>query len=126
MENAVTQNLLPIEEWSGSDWELYFKNVCIKAKGIDQNPWDILAATVKAAIESASEPKIDRNRPIEDLCLSTRSYNALRRANFCTIDEIASLRYSELQGIRMIGHKGAKEIAIKLNQIGIRVRGSEK
>ncbi len=56
---------------------------------------------------------------IEDLDLTVRSTNGLRRANITKVSELKDLTYSELKNINSIGEKSIKEIIDELAKIGI-------
>jgi hypothetical protein len=59
---------------------------------------------------------------IEDLDLSIRSYNCLRRAGIETIEELTRKTIEELMKIRNLGRKSLKEIRKKLEELGIELR----
>ena len=68
----------------------------------------------------------DCNASIEDLALSVRSYNALRRANITTIgDLIERLNEGGLKTVRNLGAKSFSEIQTKMLAFGFE-RLSEK
>ncbi|CAF0753648.1 unnamed protein product [Didymodactylos carnosus] len=60
--------------------------------------------------------------PIEDLGLAQRSYNALKRANIQTIQELTSKTKDEVNVIRNLGRKSVKELTAKLTERGLRFR----
>lgn len=61
----------------------------------------------------------DCNDSIEDLALSVRSYNALRRANIITIgDLIERLNEGGLKTVRNLGSKSFSEIQTKIMVYG--------
>jgi len=51
---------------------------------------------------------------LDDLGLSTRPYNALKKAGYTTLDKIRSLSEEELAGIKGMGAKSVKEVLDKL------------
>lgn len=55
---------------------------------------------------------------IEELELSVRTYNCLKRAGINTIAELINTSVTELNNVRNLGQKGAKEISEKLANIG--------
>jgi DNA-directed RNA polymerase subunit alpha len=57
--------------------------------------------------------------PIEDLNLSVRSYNCLKRRGIQTIQELASMDKSEIEKIKNLGKKSLREITKQLQQYGI-------
>jgi DNA-directed RNA polymerase subunit alpha len=56
----------------------------------------------------------DPDAPIEVLNLSVRSYNALRRAGFRTVREIAEAPNDDLLGVRFIGLRQIEEVRARL------------
>ena len=58
-------------------------------------------------------------RPIEDLDLSLRSYNCLKRAGIHLIDDIVSKDVSELAKIRNFGKKSFAEVREKIEALGL-------
>lgn len=63
---------------------------------------------------------------VEDLALSVRSYNAIRRTGISTIEDlIERLNQGDLKGIRNLGIKSYKEIQTKILVYGFE-RLSEK
>lgn len=55
---------------------------------------------------------------IEEMCLSVRSYNALKKAGIRTIGELIGLSEYDLMGIRNMGRKCLNEIKDKLADLG--------
>jgi len=81
------------------------------------------------ALESEAAKQIDLKElvqaisvPIEDLDLSVRSYNCLRRAGKITLDDIAKMSRQELMRIRNLGRACGAEIEHVLRNRGIRMR----
>ncbi|PDW03214.1 DNA-directed RNA polymerase subunit alpha [Candidatus Viridilinea mediisalina] len=64
------------------------------------------------------------HRTIDELGLSTRTYNSLRRADITTIGRLLELDDRSLQGIRNLGPKGVDEIRQRLAAVGY-LDGSE-
>ena len=56
--------------------------------------------------------------PIEEMDLSVRSYNCLKRANKNRIEDLQPLNRDEIMKIRNLGRKSAQEIALKLRKLG--------
>lgn len=76
--------------------------------------------TIPDKYNSKSEIKI------EDLELSIRSYNCLRRAGIDTVGQICNLTDLELMRIKNLGQKSIKEIKAKLDQLGLCLVCGEK
>lgn len=56
---------------------------------------------------------------IEDLDLSVRSYNCLKRANIATVDELTQKTEDEMMKVRNLGKKSLKEVKDKLEALGL-------
>ena len=60
--------------------------------------------------------------PVEDLNLSVRSYNCLKRQEIHTVGELAECSESDLLDIRNFGQKSINEVKIKLAQNGLTLK----
>jgi DNA-directed RNA polymerase subunit alpha len=60
--------------------------------------------------------------PIEDLDLSVRSYNCLKREGINTVSELVSLSENQLMNIRNFGQKSVDEVKDKLTQMGLSLK----
>ena len=56
---------------------------------------------------------------IEELELSVRAYNCLKRANINSLGELLSLSYNELMNIKNFGKKSADEVLERLHLMGL-------
>ena len=63
-------------------------------------------------------PVITDERPVEDLELTVRSYNCLKREGIDTIGQLATMSEEELMNIRNLGMKSVDEIRSKLREYG--------
>ena len=80
---------------------------------------DILAETVE-------EPKNKyQDMTIEELDLSVRSYNCLKRANIATVIELTQKTEEYMMKVRNLGKKSLKEVKEKLIAIGLGFREYE-
>ena len=64
------------------------------------------------------EDKLD-NMPIEELDLSVRSNNCLKRANILTVSELTQKTEEEMMKVKNLGRKSLKEIKEKLAERGL-------
>ncbi len=71
--------------------------------------------------ETVVEDKFD-NMPIEDLDLSVRSYNCLKRANITTVAELTQKTEDEMMKVKNLGKKSLKEVKEKLAENGLAFR----
>ena len=62
--------------------------------------------------------------PIEDLDLSVRSYNCLKREGIHTVSELVSRSEQDLLDIRNFGSKSIDEVKLKLHEMGLSLKDS--
>jgi DNA-directed RNA polymerase subunit alpha len=67
---------------------------------------------------AGGRPVITDERPVEDLELTVRSYNCLKREGVDTIGQLATMTEEELMNIRNLGMKSVDEIRSKLLEYG--------
>ena len=60
---------------------------------------------------------------LEDMDLSVRSYNCLKRAGIDTLEDIIQKTEDDMIKIRNLGRKNLKEIELKLSEFGLYLRG---
>jgi DNA-directed RNA polymerase subunit alpha len=75
-------------------------------------------ATVMATEEVKQENKFT-SMSLEDLDLSVRSYNCLKRNGLKTVQDLCNMKESELMTVRNLGKKSYKEILDKLTSINL-------
>ena len=63
---------------------------------------------------------------IEDLELSVRSFNCLKRANIATVEDIAKMTESEMMKVRNLGKKSLDEVIAKLHSLGLNFRQEDE
>jgi DNA-directed RNA polymerase subunit alpha len=81
------------------------------AEGIEIGP-----APVDAVLSS------ELSMPIEDLDLSVRSYNCLKREGINTVSELVALSETQLMNIRNFGQKSVDEVKDKLVELGLSLK----
>ena len=59
---------------------------------------------------------------IENMDLSVRSYNCLKRAGIDTLQQLAKLSYRDLINVRNLGRKSVNEIIEKLKEYGYEIQ----
>jgi DNA-directed RNA polymerase subunit alpha len=62
--------------------------------------------------------------PIDDLDLTVRSYNCLKREGVHSVGELVARTESDLLDIRNFGQKSIDEVKIKLHQLGLSLKDS--
>lgn len=82
-----------------------------EAEGIEIGP---------APVEVAASNEL--STPIEDLDLTVRSYNCLKREGINTVSELIALSEDQLMNIRNFGSKSVDEVREKLAGLGLRFK----
>ena len=63
---------------------------------------------------------------IEELDLSVRSYNCLKRAGINTVEELANKPEEDMMKVRNLGKKSLEEVIQKLEELGLNLKPSEE
>ena len=79
---------------------------------------------VKEKEESKKEKVLEMS--IEDLELSVRSYNCLKRASINTVEDLANRTEEEMMKVRNLGRKSLDEVKNKLHSLGLALREEEE
>ena len=87
------------------------KELNAEAEGIEIGP---------APVEMAASSEL--STPIEDLDLTVRSYNCLKREGINTVAELIALSEDQLMNIRNFGSKSVDEVRDKLASLGLRFK----
>ena len=85
------------------------------------------AKTVDVMVEKAEDDKekvLEMN--IDELELSVRSYNCLKRAGINTVEELCSRTSDDMMKVRNLGRKSLEEVLLKLEELGLHLRESEE
>ena len=90
-----------------------FRELNVDAEGIDMGP-----SPTDAALAA------DLALPIEDLELTVRSYNCLKREGIHTVGELVSRSEADLLDIRNFGAKSIDEVKAKLVTMGLALKDS--
>ncbi len=62
---------------------------------------------------------------IEELDLSVRSYNCLKRAGINTVDDLASKTEEDMMKVRNLGRKSLEEVLNKMSELGLELQPSD-
>jgi DNA-directed RNA polymerase subunit alpha len=62
---------------------------------------------------------------IEELDLSVRSFNCLKRANINTVEDLISKTEEEMIKVRNLGRKSLEEVVHKLAMMGLSLQSDE-
>jgi len=63
--------------------------------------------------------------PIDELELSVRSFNCLKRANINTVEELTQKTFDDMMNVRNLGKKSLEEVKEKLQDLGLGLKASE-
>ena len=63
---------------------------------------------------------------IEDLELSVRSFNCLKRAGINTVEQLCNKTPDDMMKVRNLGKKSLDEVLLKLKELGLGLSASEE
>ena len=63
---------------------------------------------------------------IEELDLSVRSFNCLKRANINTVEDLIHMTEEDMMKVRNLGKKSLEEVNNKLNAMGLSLMKEEE
>ena len=78
-------------------------------------------------MDEVVEEQVDKYQEmsIEELDLSVRSYNCLKRANIITVQELTQKTEDDMMKVRNLGKKSLKEVRDKLKALGLSFKINE-
>ena len=85
------------------------------------------ASKVEVMIEPNPDPQdkvLEMN--IDELELSVRSYNCLKRAGINTVEELTNKTPEDMMKVRNLGRKSLEEVLSKLQELGLALKSSEE
>ncbi len=85
------------------------------------------AKTIEVMTETEDDEKekvMEMN--IDELELSVRSYNCLKRAGINTVEELCSKTQEDMMKVRNLGRKSLEEVLAKLKELGLSLNSSEE
>ena len=116
----------------GADTKLYMELTITKGRGYvsaDKNKNDELPIGVIAvdSIYTPVERVIDRvlEMNIDELELSVRSYNCLKRAGINTVEELINRSSDDMMKVRNLGRKSLEEVLNKLKELGLSLKSGD-
>ena len=92
----------------------YFINLSEKAKNVDIMAEPVVNEQVKV---------LEMN--IDELELSVRSYNCLKRAGINTVQELTNKTADDMMKIRNLGRKSLEEVYAKLKELGLHLKDGD-
>ena len=85
------------------------------------------AKTAEVMVEKEDDEKgkvLEMN--IDELELSVRSYNCLKRAGINTVEELCSRTSEDMMKVRNLGRKSLEEVLAKLKELGLQLNSSDE
>ena len=83
-----------------------------------------IATDVMKEVDTASDDRI-LERTIEELDLSVRSYNCLKRAGINTVYDLTEKSEPEMMKVRNLGRKSLEEVKVKLADLGLGLKNDK-
>lgn len=83
-----------------------------------------IATDVMKEVDTTSDDRI-LERTIEELDLSVRSYNCLKRAGINTVYDFTEKSEAEMMKVRNLGRKSLEEVKIKLADLGLGLKNDK-
>ena len=83
-----------------------------------------IATDVMKEVDTTSDDRI-LERTIEELDLSVRSYNCLKRAGINTVCDLTEKSEAEMMKVRNLGRKSLEEVKIKLADLGLGLKNDK-
>tara|TARA_Y100001968_G_scaffold216436_1_gene199163 strand:+ start:2183 stop:3118 length:936 start_codon:yes stop_codon:yes gene_type:complete len=81
----------------------------------------LATVTMVEEIPQEPEPSAEAQIPLEELNLSVRAYNCLKRAQVNSVSDLMCFSYEDLLEIKNFGSKSADEVIEALERIGITI-----
>ncbi len=94
-------------------------NLFLEVDKITENLDSVIAEPEKEEVNKLSLMML------EDLDLSVRSYNCLKRASIQTVEELVNKTEDELMKVRNLGKKSFKEVKDKVEELGLSFRQAD-
>ncbi|CRH85973.1 DNA-directed RNA polymerase subunit alpha [Chlamydia trachomatis] len=92
-------------------------------KDVDE---DVLEQSEQLVEEEDDTPNLAQQKMIEDLELSVRSYNCLKRAGITTVEELTQKTEDEMIHVRNLGKKSLNEVKDKMAALGLSFRAANE
>ena len=83
-----------------------------------------IATNVMKEVDTASDDRV-LERTIEELDLSVRSYNCLKRAGINTVYDLTEKSEPEMMKVRNLGRKSLEEVKVKLADLGLGLKNDK-
>ena len=98
-------------------------SLAAKVLSVHLNSFINLSENAKKAVIIARSEEDDKEKVLEmnidELELSVRSYNCLKRAGINTVEELCNRTSEDMMKVRNLGRKSLDEVLAKLNELGL-------
>ena len=84
-----------------------------------ENVDSVIVTVDKDELEEESKKEKVLETSIEDLELSVRSFNCLKRAGIATVEDLTNKSESDMMKVRNLGKKSLDEVIAKLHSLGL-------
>ena len=129
VDNDVNFDKLTLEIWTNSS--IKPDDALSLASMFLSNHFEVTAAINETIADqnymyepTKPAPNKKLEKKIEELDLSVRSYNCLKRANINTVGELTQKTEEDMMKVRNLGRKSLKEVIQKLREIGLELKRS--
>ena len=85
-----------------------------------------LKASVPTLISQIRKRGREYEMNIDELELSVRSYNCLKRAGINTLEELCNRTSEDMMNVRNLGRKSLEEVLAKLKELGLQLNPSDE
>lgn len=120
----TSQERMYLEVWtdgtiSADDAMSHSANILIESLNAFMNYGQVAPGMPEIELAGLSITEEQYNIPVDQLNLSVRTMNCLRRGNINTVGEILSVGEKGLMNLRNFGQKSKQEIEERLNELGL-------
>lgn len=105
-------------------------SLAAKVLSVHLNSFINLSENAKKAVIIAPSEEDDKEKVLEmnidELELSVRSYNCLKRAGINTVEELCNKTADDMMKVRNLGRKSLEEVLGKLSELGLQLRTGDE
>lgn len=130
VDNDTSYDKLILEVWTNGAMAPH-EAVALAAKILVKHFESFVEISQAAAGEPVFTDRVEdpkskhEDKTIEELDLSVRSYNCLKRAGISTVNELCSKSEDEMMKVRNLGKKSLKEVKEKIESMGLHFRNAK-
>ena len=127
----VDYDKLTMEVWTDGSLEPY-EALSLAAKVLTEHlklfvDLSEIAKNTQVMVEKEENKKEKiLEKPIEELELSVRSFNCLKRSGISTVEDLANKTENDMMKVKNLGKKSLDEVIAKLHELGLDLRKEEE